>query len=187
MTPGVTAMLGLVCGLWLMLAVGASLLGLRRLRAAATQRQRVRESEALLSALPVAPLLVGSDGTFVPDDRLSAWLGLPLGSSATFSSTSSLPSEAAQLLEDAIRRGAATGEEFDQRIALTGSSRILEVRGQAAPPAFPVGSVLLWFSDVTAREEAIEALRGDVARLNTTLHALTGLLEAAPFPMWHRG
>ncbi|HWH17496.1 MAG TPA: ATP-binding protein [Allosphingosinicella sp.] len=49
------------------------------------------------------------------------------------------------------------------------------------------GSVLLWFTDATEAEEQMAGLRSEVARLSTALDALTGLLEAAPFPMWHRG
>src|SRR3712207_8534454 len=31
------------------------------------------------------------------------------------------------------------------------------------------------------------ALRDEAERLNAALDALSGLIEAAPFPMWHRG
>ncbi|HEX8214092.1 MAG TPA: ATP-binding protein, partial [Allosphingosinicella sp.] len=65
--------------------------------------------------------------------------------------------------------------------------RILKVSGGPAPSEFPEGAVLLWFCDATQAEERIAALGGEVRRLATGLDALTGLLEAAPFPMWHRG
>jgi signal transduction histidine kinase len=64
---------------------------------------------------------------------------------------------------------------------------VLEVRGSPAPPPFEPGSVLLWFTDVTDGEGEMAELREQVRRLTAALDALSGLIEAAPFPMWHRG
>jgi signal transduction histidine kinase len=47
--------------------------------------------------------------------------------------------------------------------------------------------VALWFVDVTEAEEARAALAARLERRSAALDALSGLLEAAPFPMWHRG
>jgi signal transduction histidine kinase/PAS domain-containing protein len=67
------------------------------------------------------------------------------------------------------------------------SSHVYRLQSMPAPPPFVPGSVLLWFLDVTVTEEQIDGMRVDVDRLASSLDALTGLLEAAPFPMWHRG
>src|SRR5436309_3180853 len=48
-------------------------------------------------------------------------------------------------------------------------------------------AALLWFLDVTAAEEDAARLAAQLQRRSEALDALSGLIEAAPFPMWHRG
>jgi signal transduction histidine kinase len=67
------------------------------------------------------------------------------------------------------------------------SSRLLRIQGGPAPADDPVGGVLVWFTDATEAEEEMGALRHEAGRLGGALDALSALIEAAPFPMWHRG
>jgi PAS domain-containing protein len=46
---------------------------------------------------------------------------------------------------------------------------------------------VLWLTDSTEGEEENAELRERTGRLAAALDALSGLIEAAPFPIWHRG
>ena len=60
------------------------------------------------------------------------------------------------------------------------------------PTGTPVDSeprgdaVILWFYDSTASEGEMRRLRADFDDLSDAFDALTGLVEAAPLPMWYR-
>jgi PAS domain-containing protein len=46
---------------------------------------------------------------------------------------------------------------------------------------------LLWLLDVTVEEQRATAAGAEADRRAQALEALTGLIEAAPFPIWYRG
>jgi signal transduction histidine kinase/PAS domain-containing protein len=56
-----------------------------------------------------------------------------------------------------------------------------------APTVYPPSSVLLWFADATEAEKQAAGARAETERLAAAFDALSALIEAAPFPMWHRG
>ncbi len=177
--------LALVAGAWLALALWASLRGARLAReAVAVSDDRLR-CDALLAASPAAALVVGPDGSMDGDPRLAAMLGvgtLP----ADWPSLAALQGESAdeliRLVEDA-RSGAPSTMTF----APPAAARILKAEVEPAPPAFAPRSVLIWFSDATVATREAEALRERLDRRGAALDALSGLIEAAPFPVWHRG
>lgn len=169
------ALAGLVAGLWLVVAAAATASAIRRSRAASDVQGQAASLGALLDASPSIPLLVGPDGALRPSSRLKELLG----------TSGELHPDERSALDEKIARAASTGESFQH--SLTASNRILKVSGGPAPPQYPEGSVLLWFSDATGAEERMAELGGEVQRLSAGLDALTGLMEAAPFPMWHRG
>jgi signal transduction histidine kinase len=90
-------------------------------------------------------------------------------------------------LASRIRECAATAGRFALSFRARGSARVLRAEGGPAPPPFAPNSVLVWLIDATDSEEHRRGLQGEVARLTEALQALSGLIEAAPFPMWHRG
>ena len=58
----------------------------------------------------------------------------------------------------------------------------------AAPQAVGgPGSVLLWLSDATDGQHALAQARSERDEAMAAFEALSGLIEAAPFPMWFRG
>lgn len=144
-------------------------------------------STALLAASSSIPLLVEPGGDLQPGERLRSWLDMKAPAARSFSAIPSLTSDAGADLDKDVLRASATGESFERSFRVGNSPRILRVCGGPAPPAFGEGNVLLWFADATETEQQMDGLRGEVGRLTTALDALTGLLEAAPFPMWHRG
>jgi signal transduction histidine kinase len=183
------AAIGLVAGLWFVLGVAATAAAVRRSRAAQDAQGDAVAVQAVLGASPSVPLVVEPGGEFQPNARLKAWLEVPDDgvSLRSFAQIEALAPEAGRQLDENVARSAATGESFAQSLRVGTSSRILRIAGGPAPAEFREGSVLLWFSDATEGEEQMAALGGQVERLTTSLDALTGLLEAAPFPMWHRG
>jgi signal transduction histidine kinase len=183
------AVLGLVAAAWLALAAWATLRGLRLGREGAALRAEAARSEAFLSAAPAIPLLVEADSTVQGAQRLSNLLGL----AAAPATLGDLADEAGltQLdldhLAEAVRSSAATGRAFRLAVRPRGSARVFLVRGEPAPAPAPEGSTLLWFIDETEGEEERAALAARGERLAGALDALSGLVEAAPFPIWHRG
>ena len=180
----------LFCGVWLAIALWATLRGLRLADAARAGSAEAGRAEALLAAGPAVPLLVYADGSVEAPERLRRLLGL-FDPPATFDGLAEadlgLSGEEVASLKEEVSRSAASGAAFSLAVHPQGSSRILLVRGSLAPPPYPPGAVLLWFIDATESEERIAAGRAETERLAAALDALSALIEAAPFPMWHRG
>jgi signal transduction histidine kinase len=133
---------------------------------------------ALLAASPSLPLIVHSDGRLEGDARLFDLL--QLGSAGNLS-------EALPELASSVDESRATGGGFSLALKQPQSSRIFNLRGMPAPPAYPPGAILLWVTDATEIEGQVAELRGEASRLSRALESLSALIEAAPFPMWHRG
>jgi signal transduction histidine kinase/PAS domain-containing protein len=187
LTRNAAMLVALFCGLWLAIALWATLRGLRRGGVAEGEESR---ADLLLSAGPAVPLLVRPDGRLEGSDRLRRLLGLlhppeHLGDLAD--ADLGIGGEDLGLLRDEVARAAASGSSFMLAVRPQDGARILRVRGGPAPPAWPAGTVLLWFTDETESEERLAAARDESAHLSAALDSLSALIEAAPFPMWHRG
>ncbi len=184
------AAIALVSGLWLALALWLTLRGFRAGAAAQTALVDRGRSEALLDAGPAVPLVAYEDGSVEAGQRLSGLLGLAerpgyLGSLSA--GQGGLSGGDLDRLAIAVRESAATGGPVSLTVQAQGSARVLRVEGGPAPPPYPERSVLLWFLDATDAEARSGALGGEVGRLTAALDALSALIEAAPFPVWHRG
>lgn len=183
------ALLGIVASAWLAVATAMTLFALRRSRAAGGSEGAAAAADALVRASPGVPLLLQPGVPFALDERLRAWLEIsaPETLFRNFAEIDAIDEPERAVLDEHVQRAAATGEAFRQSLAAGTLGRILDVNGGPAPPEFRQGSVLLWFNDATNTEAQRAELAGEVARLTNAIDALTGLLEAAPFPMWHRG
>ncbi len=96
------------------------------------------------------------------------------------------PEDAAALAQE-IAAAQRAGRSFALPVRGEGSSRLLLVRGAPAGPVLAEsGGVVLWIFDATDSQSEIQALKSKVEQLREALEALAGLVEAAPFPMWHR-
>jgi signal transduction histidine kinase len=189
LAPHALAAIGLVAGLWLALALWATWRA-RRLAAEAKASLGGRErTSALLGASPAMPLLVVPGGALEGPDRLAGALGLgalPERWDELLSSGAIDPADA-EALGEAVARAAASGESVARALRPSGSARVLRIEAAPAPPPCPRGAVLLWFFDATEAEEETERLGAQLERHGAALDALSALIEAAPFPMWHRG
>jgi len=146
---------------------------------------------SLLESAPALPLMVRNDGRIEAPERLGDWLGLPkvpnFVSDLAGHNCGLTDDDAAALVRDvsAVQR---SGRSFSRAIRAQGSSRTLLVRG--APAAVRLGSsgaVILWWFDATESQAEIGRLGEESARLKLAFDRLSGLIEAAPMPMWHRG
>jgi signal transduction histidine kinase len=182
-------LLALVCGAWLCLAAWAVLSGLQRARAARIEGRSAGRAEALLESGPAVPLLIARDGRLEASARLPALLGIEALPArwSDLAGSQALTEEDAAALGAAIEESGAAGGGFVHVLRLPGSRRALRVIGRPAPRPWANGAVLLWFFDATEAEDEAEQLRGDLGRHAAALQALSGLIEAAPFPVWHRG
>ena len=184
------AVIALVSGLWLALALWLVFRGARRSAAGGRALAGHRKSQALLDTAPLMPAVVHRDQSLEAGQRLADLLGLaepPVYFGSLSAGAEGLSQRDLDALGIRVREAAATGASFSLPLRPQGSARILRVQGGPAPPPYPTGSVLLWFADATATEEQTASLGAEVERLGSALNALSSLIEAAPFPMWHRG
>ncbi|HEX8224253.1 MAG TPA: histidine kinase, partial [Allosphingosinicella sp.] len=184
------ALIALVCGLWLAIGLWATLRASRHTRGARQIEVDALRSRALLEAGPAMPLLIHADGSLEAPQRLAHALGLALPPSrleGLSGGEGALTEEDGETFASLVQASVATGGPFTMRARARSSARLLRIQGGPAPAGYPPRSVLAWFTDATEAEEQMGALRDDGVRLTSALDALSALVEAAPFPMWHRG
>ena len=172
--------------LWMAFAIGATVAALRRSRQASAALARLATLEALLGTGPALPMLIEPGGAIDGPQRLADALALDRLPDL-FSSLDGIRAEDFAELGQAVATASRGGRAFEMVVRLAAGARALVVHGGPAPGPMAVSSVLLWFVDATRPEgekAALSAERQDVA---AALSALARLIEAAPFPMWHRG
>jgi len=184
------AVIGAVLALWLIVAVWAVHTGLGMRRHGAQARAQMERIANLLHSAPAIPVLVRSDGRVEAPDRLGRWLGLdraPAFLSELTAADGGLRPEDAELLAKDVVAAQRAGKSFVRPVRAQGSERSLLVRGGPGGPgtAAPDG-VVLWVFDATESQSEIGALQQERDHLRAALESLSGLIEAAPMPMWHR-
>lgn len=189
LSPLLLILVALIAGAWLGAAVWATR---RAVRAAGAAEATVGDSARLAALLedgPAMALVVAGDGGLSGSARLAGALGLAAlparwpglcGDGAPFAAADA--AALARMVADA-----AAGGSFSLTLRPVGSARSFRIDGGPAPAGYGERAVALWFIDVTEAEEATAALAARLERRSAALDALSGLLEAAPFPMWHRG
>ena len=190
LSPVGVALLAIVCGAWLALAVWATVRGLGRSREAEGAAQAAAHDMALLGASPAMPLIVYPGGRLEGPERLALLIGrsaLPETLAGLSAGEGGLDEADAQRLAAEVEASSATAAAFALAVRPSGGARVLQLRGGPAPSSYPAGTVLIWAIDATEEEAESANLRLRNERLAAALDALSGLIEAAPFPIWHRG
>ena len=181
---GLFAALWLLAGLW---AVGRGIAMQRRAAFVAGQGERLA---SLVEASPQLPVIVRADWRIEASEKLGRWLGLAQGP-RNFDELRGLDSGLDPDGHDALRQailGAQRGAKpFTLSLKPQGSERTIILHGAPAPQAVGgPGSVLLWLSDATDGQHALAKARSERDEAMAAFEALSGLIEAAPFPMWFR-
>lgn len=184
------ALIGVVLALWLAAGIWAVQTGLVMRRKAKRAEATAGRIADLLASAPAIPVLIRPDGKLEAPERLRSWLGkdrMPAFLSELAAPDGGLlPEDARALGEDVVgaQRG---GKVFSRPIHAVGSSRTLLVRGGPAGATLAgPGSVVMWIFDATDSQTEIGALQQERDQLSAALESISGLIEAAPLPMWHR-
>ncbi|MGL4314975.1 MAG: PAS-domain containing protein [Sphingomonas sp.] len=147
--------------------------------------------QALLATAPAIAAIVRADGRIDATERLADWLGLPsvprfvtdLGAVEAGLTPGDLEN-----LQNDIIAAQKSGRPFTRSVRPQGSARSLTIKGQRAPrDAQAPGGIVLWVFDATESQQEIARLGDEASRIRAAFDALSGLIEAAPLPMWYRG
>ncbi|HVF83806.1 MAG TPA: PAS-domain containing protein [Sphingomicrobium sp.] len=179
-----------LAALWLPVAAILSIIAARRMRRANQVLESARSMAALLAAAPARPMIVRPDGAIEIDPQLLREIGVENHARRVEQLSDGehgVEAEDLAALMEIVRASSLSGERIEQSVRIAGSSRVLEVRGGAAPPPSEPGSVLLWLFDTSAAESEKSDIALRLVDTETALDSLTHLIEAAPFPMWYRG
>lgn len=191
LTVPVAAAIGALLALWLGAAAWALATGLKLRSVAAQAQQRNQRLQALVASAPAVLVLVFPDGRIEAGDRLAAWLGLqdrPETLDQLSAGGQGIGANDIAALGDDIQLARSAGKPLYRLVRPQGSSRTLSIRGGPAPAGVAeTGTVVLYFVDSTEIRGEINRLSEEADRLAKAFEALSGLIEASPIPMWHRG
>lgn len=175
---------------WMAAGVWALWSGLDRRKSAVHNGRQAARLHLLLKSAPALPMMVKVDGRIEAPERLAAWLGLR--AMPSFLTELAVPGAGlakadVDALAEEVLITQRSGREFARSVRAAGSSRTLLIRGGAASRGLSAtGGVLLWFFDATESQAEIGKLGQEVGLLRSSYAALSGLIETAPFPIWHR-
>ncbi len=186
------AAIGIVLGAWLLAGAWAVWTGMAMRRRAEESLRQTARLGRLIETAPAIPLIVRLDGKVDTPDRLLGWLGIE----RTIGHLSDLSTEAGpggfapadvEQLSKQVGLAQRTGKSFEASFAVDGSDRALGVKGALADSQiYPNGAALLWFFDRSEAHREQARLASEAAAARRAFAALSGLIEAAPLPMWHR-
>jgi len=190
-SPTALALLGLLLAAWTFGAAWLALIARRQARQAKASRTTARRLTRMIDDSPAVPMLVKADGKIEAPDRIASWLGLDTMpgylSELAGEEAGLFDSDLAELTQ-AVRKTQKTASSFRMVVTPIGSGRSLAVRGQLADQVIsPTGAALLWWFDFSESQGELTRLRAETMRAQGDFHALVGLIEAAPIPMWFRG
>ncbi|WP_052072308.1 PAS domain-containing sensor histidine kinase [Sphingopyxis sp. MWB1] len=182
--------LGLFAAFWLVLGLWAVVRGIAMQRRSAFVSAQSERLAALVSASPQLPVIIRGDWRLEASDRLARWLGIE-GGIRSFDELRGVDAGLDAAGHEALRQAIIAAQRGAKPFVLTlcpqGSDRAIIFQGNAAPHAVGgPGSVLLWVSDATDGQRALADTRRERDDAMAAFEALSGLIEAAPFPMWFR-
>jgi signal transduction histidine kinase len=185
----------LLLAAWTVAAAWAVLTARARQRRAEASQRLARRLGRMVEDSPALPMVVRADGRIEGPARLAGWLGfaampgyLSELDAGADGGDRGLDEYQLSLLSDAVRRAQKTATPFRLTLTPRGTTRALGVRGHLADPQIsPAGAALVWFFDFSESEEELRQLRAQTAAARADFAGLSGLIEAAPLPMWFRG
>ena len=179
---------GMVLAAWLGIAVWATLTGLRRKVAGERAAAAARRGGMLLESAPAVFMVVDAKDRIDPGPGLNDWLGLSAPPKRFTDLKDVLDEERLAAFADAVRDARRTAKPFGMELSVAGSGRILFARGGPAPDALGGNqAAMIWLFDATDMRGEMAELASRADRASRALESLSRLIEAAPFPMWHRG
>jgi signal transduction histidine kinase len=190
------AVTGLLLAAWTVAAAWAVLVARVRQRRADAALRIARRLGRMVDESPALPMVVRADGRIEGPARLAGWFGFAampgylseLDAGGDENAERGFDEYQLSLLSDAVRRTQKTAAPFHLTLTARGTARALGVRGAPADPQIsPAGAALVWFFDLTETEEELRRLRAETAAARADFAGLSGLIEAAPLPMWYRG
>jgi signal transduction histidine kinase len=191
LTTPAAAIIGALLALWLGAAVWALVTGLELRRSAHEAEERNRRLQALIGSAPALIVLVHADGSIEGTERLADWLGLderPATLAALATGEGGLAEADLEALQADVRLAQTTGKVLSRSIKPQRSRRTFAVHGGPAPAGVAEpGAAILYFFDTTDVRGEIARLSAEADRHAKAFDALSGLIEASPIPMWHRG
>lgn len=166
-------------------------LSLRARKGAAALDRHNGHLEALIATAPAIPVVVRADGRVDATERLADWLGLAATprylTDFAVAEAGLTPGDFENLQNDIVA-AQKSGRPFTRAVRPQGSARSLTIKGQRAPREVQApGGVVLWVFDATESQQEIVRLGDEATRIRAAFDALSGLIEAAPLPMWYRG
>eukprot|EP01037_Dinobryon_pediforme_P016903 gene16903-17090_t len=190
-------LIALLIAAWTAAAASVMLTARARQRRAEASQRLARRLGRMVEDAPALPMVVRADGRIEGPARLAAWFGLDAmpgylseldSGDGTNAGGAGFDEYQLSLLSDAVRNTQKTAAPFRLTLTARGSGRALGVRGHLADPQIsPAGAALVWFFDLTESELELRRLRAETAAARADFAGLSGLIEAAPLPMWFRG
>ena len=188
--PIAAVMLAIIVALWVAAAVAAIIMSLRRDAIAKTRARDIERQAALLASAPAVPFRVGLDGRIASDKRLAHWLGLASTPASIDEMAGSGEGGISVVDAEGLAADVAAANQaaraFERVLHLAGTDRVLMARGRPAPASIGDG-VIVWLFDHSDSERVITQLSNEASAISDALDSCLALIEAAPFPMWHRG
>lgn len=187
----IMVLIGLLFAAWTAGAGWLVLVARARARKGEAVHRQARRLARMVDESPALPLLVRADGRIEGPARLAGWFGFEtMPGYLTELDAEGAGFDEVQLsqLSDAVRKAQKTGASF--RLALTpkDGKRSLSAQGHLADPQIsPGGAALVWFFDFSESQEELVRLRSETTAARADFAGLSGLIEAAPLPMWFRG
>lgn len=183
-------LIGLLLATWTAAAGWIVLDARRRARKGEAVQRQARKLARMIDESPALPLLVRADGRIEGPARLAGWFGfdaMPGYLSELDAETRGFDEVQLSRLSDAVRKAQKTGAPFRMALTPKGSTRSLAAHGHLADPQVsPGGSALVWFFDFSESQEELVRLREETQSAKADFAGLSGLIEAAPLPMWFR-
>lgn len=180
--------IGMMLAAWLGVAVWATVTGMRRKAAGEQAAAAARRGGLLLQSAPTVFMVVDGKDRIDAGPGLAEWLGYSHPPKRMGDLKDVMTEERFAAFLDMVKSARRTAKPFGMELRLKDSERILFAQGGPAPDGLGGNqSAMIWIFDATQTRSDIAALTSRADRASEALNALSGLIEAAPFPMWHRG